>query len=786
MNRLTLDNLKVKSNPNLLIAILILILTLLYIFIPFKSTEYTYEWQPKIDGAKTRLTLLELEPKNFEITIPCIATSNDKQWIFEATGGPAFLFEADSEFYYLTTGRPRSGGLVKNIFSRPDVRTDCESVIKFDSSSNQFNIESLKSKKTFSLSEGTQFFFSSLVKWNEKLESDNFTLSVTTKSLIGAEKTWLKTFLLIVILSILGFNARGYYNLTRLKQFFSRIYYDRFTNYAFLTVIFAMFTVAPMADDGLYLIEARLLSLIGNLIQFQYPVVFPTGNLHAFVNGISSHFIDGILYTRIIPGFVLILIWILINQINNALGLKSNISKSLMFSLWVLYVFSFGLTLRPEPYVALLFLGLIFVLSKNQNSISISAINYSFIATALALSIHQSGFILLFACIPLWIRVIKDSRNLRSHINIIYYALIVSILIFFQNSSLFLYFKRLANFQKVNEWPQPFTGDFKWGYPPYMEYMRVLHLKLSTPSQFLFVSLTFLVSIYLLSNIKYFRKESYFELISLTLIAAPFGLILAPSKWSGHYAALLPVLFIGLMLIMNKSRSYVFVRLLFLSACLYALFLPWKNGGSDTLNLHNNFRDFTLPQILEIKSLFAAIIFILFVTLLLISKYSNYIKSKQIDVLLSLIVIMTPMFQIAPNLIDSFNKDKGWTFSRQMKNELFKNQETCGIYEKSTLINLGIDYKVDLFTFNQESYSYFPCLQPNIPDNGIWTFPNFSVGGIPVWDQQRLAYEASIDLIYCPTNKERSFDDEVDRCVYRWNSLIPNMKLKSMRNVWVF
>jgi hypothetical protein len=436
--------------------------------------------------------------------------------------------------------------------------------------------------------------------------------------------------------------------------------------------------------------------------------------------------------------------------------------------------------------VALLFLGLILVLSKNQNSISISAINYSFIATALALSIHQSGFILLFACIPLWIRVIKDGRNLRSHINIIYYALIVSILIFFQNSSLFLYFKRLANFQKVNEWPQPFTGDFKWGYPPYMEYMRVLHLKLSTPSQFLFVSLTFLVLIYLLSNIKYFRKESNFELISLALISAPFGLILAPSKWSGHYAALLPVLFIGLVLIMIKNRSYAFVRILFLTACLYALLLPWKNGGSDTLNLQNNFRDFILPQILEIKSLYAAIIFILFLTILLISRYSNNFKSKQIDAFLASIVIMTPMFQIAPNLIDSFNKDKGWTFSRQMKNELFKNQETCGIYEKSTLINLGIDYKVDLFTFNQESYSYFPCLQPNIPDNGIWTFPNFSVGGIPVWDQQRLAYEASIDLIYCPTNKERSFDDEVDRCVYRWNSLIPNMKLKSMRNVWVF
>ena len=786
MNRLNLKNLKVKSNPNSLTAILILILTLIYIFIPFKSTEYTYEWQPKLDGSKARLTLLELKPKNFEITIPCIATSDDKQWIFEATGGPAFLFEADAEFYYLTTGSPRSGELVKNIFSRPDVQTDCESVLYFDSDSNKFNVDSLKTKKNVSLREGTQFFFSSLVKWNENLESENFTLKVTTKSLIGAEKTGLKTFFLIIILSLVGIKVRGYYNLKRLKQFFSTNYFDRYTIYALLTIIFAMFTVAPMADDGLYLIEARLLSLIGNLIQFQYPVVFPTGNLHAFVNGISSHLTDGILYTRIIPGIVLIFIWILINQINNALRLKSNIGKPLIFSLWVLYVFSFGITLRPEPYVALLFLGFILVLSRNQNSISISAINYSFIATALALSIHQSGFILLFASFPLWIRAIKVGRNLRSHIDIFYYSIIVSLLIFFQNSSLFLYFKRLANFQKVNEWPQPFTGDFKWGYPPYLEYMRLLHLKLSTPSQFLFVSLTFLVMIYLLINFKYYRNESRFELISLTLIAAPFGLILAPSKWSGHYAALLPVLFIGLMLIMIKNKSYAFVRFLILAVCLYSLLLPWKNGGSDTLNLQNNFRDFILPQILQIKFLFAVVIFTLFLTILLISKYLNNHKSKQIDALLALCVVITPMFQIAPNLFDSFNHDKGWTFSRQIKNELLKNQETCGIYEKSKLISLGIDYKVDLFTFNQESYSYFPCLQPNIPDKGIWTFPKFSVGGIPVWDQQRLAYEASIDQIYCPTYEDRSFDDEVDRCVYRWTSLIPNMRLTSMRNVWVF
>ena len=150
------------------------------------------------------------------------------------------------------------------------------------------------------------------------------------------------------------------------------------------------------------------------------------------------------------------------------------------------------------------------------------------------------------------------------------------------------------------------------------------------------------------------------------------------------------------------------------------------------------------------------------------------------------LIIVTPVSQIGPNLIDSLIPDKGWTFSRQIIGEIKNSGSECGIYNKNTLRKLGIDYNVDTFVFNQESFFYYSCLNQILPKGGIWTFPNFSVGGIPIWDQQRLANETRIERIYCPNFTTRSFDDEVDRCIYMWSSLIPDMRLIGIEKVSVY
>jgi hypothetical protein len=772
-------------------AILVLMLSIIYIFAPFKSDQYTYEWNPKVDGNSSRLTLLELNPKEFEINLPCIAIEQQKEWIFEALGGPAFLFEADANYFYFTTGIPNSNSLVLNKFPRTNLNENCSTVLKFDDDLNGIRITSGNVTKSYRLIQDTKFFFSSYVKWNDNLDSEDFLLKVKTKTLVGTEKALLKTVIFFLIVSILLFNLRAL--LIRYLRVFHKfkIQVDVYDLLAIFVVIFAIFTVAPMADDGIYLIQARILETVGSLIQFHYPVTFPTGHIHARLNGISSSFNLGFFYARIIPGLILYLNWKLTSLISVNLQNATHKSKIMLFSFWSLFVFSFGITLRPEPYISLIFLGLIYFLVKSNPDRLSDSISYSIIGTSLALAIHQSGFVILFASLPVWILGFNRRSSIKHDFEKIYYSLVIAVLIFFQNSSLFLFFKRYQNFERVNSWPQAFTGDFRWGYPPYFEYMRIIHLKFATPSQILLVTLTFFVFLTLLISYSYVKKSSIVQhlniyMIYLSLLSAPFGLILAPSKWAGHYAALFPVLIIGYFIIRKFSIRFLLFHNILILISIFSLILPWKNGGSNTLNLNLDFRTRYFERGLDYKILIFCIALFVFILYVVVSSFIKSSSVKNTYILSAFIIVLNPFMQISPNLIDSLNRDQGWTFSRQIFREILNEDGECGLFDKVEVAKIPIDLEMGTFVFNQENYAYFSCLNPILPEMGVWRYPKYSVGGIPVWDQQRLANKSNIEKVYCPTFKNRSFEDEIDRCIYKWTSLIPEMRLVSSEKVYVY
>ena len=121
-----------KSNHNLALTIALFLSAIAFIFTPFQTTQHTYQWIPAKDGNNVRLSLLELNPDSFKINFPCFTTIERKQWIFEAKGGPAFLVEADKNYFYFTTGISQSETLVLNKVPRLLGSADCESVVIYD------------------------------------------------------------------------------------------------------------------------------------------------------------------------------------------------------------------------------------------------------------------------------------------------------------------------------------------------------------------------------------------------------------------------------------------------------------------------------------------------------------------------------------------------------------------------------------------------------------------------------------------------------------------------------
>jgi hypothetical protein len=771
-----------KPKRNLVLTTALFLSTVAFIFAPFQTTQHTYEWIPAKDGNSVRLSLLELNPDSFRISFPCFSTIDSKQWIFEAKGGPAFLVEADKNYFYFTTGIPQSETLVLNKVPRLLDLVDCESVVIYDSKLEALQIFQGEQSDVLELAENTQFYFSSYTQWNSEIDSKGFELEVKTKYLIDAQKGLIKLLMLsiLVFLLIVSFKNIIFEMFQSKKKI--KIKSVAFLKSSILVALIAAFFVPPMADDGLYLVEAKVLAESSILMQYQYPVVFPTGQFHALINGIFSGLNYGIFYYRIIPSIVLILIWILIDSIIKTFTYIDTRMKLLVFCLWILFVFSFGMTLRPEPYVVLIFLGLILVILKYSSKNIYIPFCYSVLASSTSLALHQSGFVVLAASVSLWIYLILS----REVFNFRYESLVklfsLSVLIFFFHSSFILYFQRYLNFERVLDWPQPFTGEFRWVYPPLYEYMRIIHLKLASPSQVLLVVLIFfiltLLLIYSNTILKNYRKSKLGEfLIYLAIISSPLGLILAPSKWAAHYAALFPLLILGLLLLSrtNQTRLYLYMSIAFFSSLTY--FLPWKNGGSDTINLDNNFAKYLFPDILWLRSylpyLFLSALFILAIL---------YIKNMSLSlnyfvILVVPAILLSPILQISPSAIDSLYSSSGWTLPRQVFNSLNTSSSNCGFFDSKDLQRNGIDIENKTFIFSNENYVHYECLNPTLPKNGIWQYPNFSVGGVPVWDQQRLANQSKIEKVYCPTFIDRSFKDEIDRCIYEWTSNIPNMTL---------
>ena len=312
--------------------------------------------------------------------------------------------------------------------------------------------------------------------------------------------------------------------------------------------------------------------------------------------------------------------------------------------------------------------------------------------------------------------------------------------------------------------------------------MRLIHLKFATPSQVLLVILTFfiltLLLIYSNTFLKYYRESKLGEfLIYLAIISSPLGLILAPSKWAGHYAALFPLLILGLLLLsrINQNRLYLYISITFFGSLSY--FLPWKNGGSDTINFDNNFVNNIFPDILLIRSylpyLLLSVLFIL-----AIFYFKNTSLSLNYFLILAVpAILLSPILQIFPSAVDSLYSSSGWTLPRQVFKSLNTSSSNCGFFDSKVLQSKGIDIENETFIFSNENYFYFECLNPTLPKNGVWKYPNYSVGGVPVWDQQRLANESKIEKVFCPSFVDRSFNDEIDRCIYKWTSNIPNMTL---------
>ncbi len=763
-----------KRNQNLF-AIIVLLASIFYIFAPFERSKFIYEWIPEKDGNEVRLTLLDKNPHYFELQIPCNLFDLDVPWILEATGGSALQIALEKESVAVTIGSKERNEVDRIILKNQDI--NCNFIyLTYENDENILKIKSKNSEQQKMISEDLSFEIASYMTWNSQVPNKDVIIKIETEPNLLIKPSSTKTFLIIIsfvgiLLLLFLFIFMNY------KKINFKIYRIEILSIIYLAII--GLTIYPMADDGLYLLEAKVFNQTDILTQYQYPVPFPVGFLHAKINSLFIASNPNLLLMRLIPLLTSLLIWMIFYRTwvikEERISRKE---KTLLWSVWAIFTAAFFVTFRAEPYVALFLLVSLVILKRYQESRPDLVIILTVPLAVLSISFHQSGIIVPFALLSIWIvNTFRINWKTFNYLNLSF-SFFVSAYVLFINSDPILLIDKVKDFESVLNWSQPFPGEFAWGYPPWREYIRLKHIMVATPLQIMAITTFFLVlgSLLLITlkkvkriDLTTFNKQA----VLLAILSAPVGLTFAPSKWSGHYSPLVVVALIGLFMILQNHKHKELFSLAFISLGSIVFLRPWVAGGNNnySFDLNNAFVLNTFNFFVENKINF--ILFISAATAFLILTIMK--KFEKYTYLVSTIMLISVAKQIFPVATDSVIGGEGWTMTRQIAVGSIDRDARCGLFNTYKLEELGV--KSDSKFLFSGDYINSPCLQPVGLSEGIWDYPNFSIGGIPIWDQQRLAFKSNIELVYCFDSEDRFLNPDLETCVYSWTSEIPQMRL---------
>lgn len=787
----TVKQIKRKRHFELLASLILILISLSIIFLPFQKEIFRYQWSPGTEENETRLTLIEFEPDQFELKIPCALITDSNDWILEAKGGKALQIAIFSNELIILLGNKNTDEIFTYTFNLSKI-SPCNLInLTFNKNSRELVLNTDQSFSTqILIDKDARFEIASYMAWNPIIASNQVKIKVETSSNLFLNKSQIRKIIDLVVILIIGiwvFITLGPF----LKKTLSLKYTIKTNKYDYLSIsylIFLIFALHTILDDGLYLIQTQLMRQTGVLSQYLYPVPFPVGDWHFMVTSLFLQDTPNIAALRLIPAFALFLIWrVFYNKWLNP-QISDKPANYLIFFTWILWAFfaaTFLLSLRPEVYVALiLILGLVvikdyFLEGKTKN------FYFSISLALLALSLHQTGIVVLFLMVPAWLHFIFIKRLSGLSLYKLSLHILLGIYIFFVNSNAITLFAKVRDFEAVNDWPLPFHETLTWNEPPWAEWKRIEHIFLADSLRFtaglIVVSTVLLLVVFLFERRSHASKSD--ELFLISIVVASASLAFAPSKWVDHYGALLPLVLVTFVYFFSSvNKNYVSMGVTLISFfSLFALNRSWVAGGKNiyTLDLENTIVA-SIYFLAANKNLnFQVSVFLTFVFVLLI--IYAYFKTQFISLILfsaALLSLLT-VRQIAPTTVDAVIGTEGWAMSRQISAELINSDYRCGIFSEKDLAISNINHRAKFAFATPQDYAVYPCLRPTPIEAGVWIFPDYSIGNLHRWDQQRLMNRMNAETIYCFDSSPRFSSDNFDNCIYQWQSEIPQMRLSN-------
>lgn len=770
---------------------MMLLLSILILTLPFTKEVFEYKWTPSKDGLEARLTLINFEPDFFELRVPCELVTSTNDWIFEAKGGKALRISIFENRIDVLLGSKISDKIFPYYFNLNEIK-ECEFVyLSFKENTRDLSLRADDVLVQSSLiDKDARFELASYVVWNPLVSRSNVEVSLNTSSNLFLKKSLFRevidrvVFLIIIIWVFI--NLINY--IRKIEKVKYRFRFDRydFLSLSFLT--FLIFGLHTILDDGMYLIETQVLRQTNVFTQYLYPVPFPVGDWHFKITSIFLGDNPNFAALRIIPAISLFLIWKIfcMNWLNfQGSEKKADYLKLFTWAIWAFFAATFLLSLRPEVYVSLIMLLCLVIVRDYFFGNKITSLYLSISLTMIALSLHQTGIVVFFLMAPAWLHFIFINKLRGISLRKFSLHFLLGVYILFVNSNVNLLLSKVRDFEAVNDWPLPFHETLSWNDPPWAEWKRIEHTFLADSLRFT----AGLIVVFTIILLTVFLKRKHLQLLNSeklflgSIVIGSAGLAFAPSKWVDHYGALLPLVLVSFVFLYNnKNKNYFLSATVFISSLtIIALNKSWVAGGKNIYTIDLNNRVINTIYYLATDKYFLLVISLLLSTTLIVIFIISYFKSK-FDLILIFSVSMLAALvvrQTTPTIVDAAIGTDGWAMNRQIAASLTKSDYLCGVFSKESLVSLNIDQDAKFAFATPQDYVIYPCLRPTPIESGIWIFPDYSVGNLHRWDQQRLMNRMNAETIYCFDSSPRISSNNFDACIYKWTSEIPQMRLVS-------
>jgi hypothetical protein len=736
---------------------------------------------------------------DLKLVFPCDIGRNESKWISEFFGGPAFRLEANPSSINLLVGHNDLLKIKIISFTRKNLESinNCVETVFYSYKDKSFTYMSNDINLTRKISSPYRIQIDRVVRINPELNKYDIKLSIHSNSDISTSIFLKFTLILLSILLLLYFYGKKMIVTPRaiIKEL------SRVSNSFFIFLIISLSLIAlPRGDDGWYLLMNKYFNSTIIYDNYVFPSPRPSGYLHNFLNSVFTQS-NTIFSTRILSIIFTILAFILVirvnNQLSSYLGNKFNSSYKVIFSFLILLFIASLNSLRPEAVIAFLYiliLYLIMVMNKD-NFFVYSAI--IIILIGLGLSTHQQATILLFATLPILVKMRNFAPKFTfDNVFILLLGSTIAIQLIFINGNIFWLINTINRFTEAANIASP--GRFLNNYPLYAEWIRPYHLYssgLSTQPQIFMGTLLLVSSIFLIfTAYKLFKsislKYSPVHFLAMSAGLAPLGLLLSPIKWSWYYAPLYLNILLSFLIFNNSGvyrnsikKVYGQIIAVGLSAAL-AFTYDWRPNDFNWPLRSISIEDLNTNYWFIFGSLKSGVIWLIFTALVLLAVYvlrhrNIEFISKINSIFIVFIISLLGFIHITPPVADAIKNPNEWTYVKQSVVGLWDRDARCGLAStiKDEKTGKPIQQLLDENNWSVVSmpapYIFIPCTKPVSTEAGSWLMPDVSFGWVPVYDQQRLATMTEITILGCDENLKT--EDSAQKCFYKWDTDIKNL-----------